>query len=564
VLAFSRWGPVFRVDVSKLPDPADAMRLVFHDGMWGATLHRFDGDLSRFSDFDRDVRSLPFRVLGRPPERVAVLGSAGGREILNALYFGAKQVTGVELSPLTLSLLTEVFADYTGRLQRRPGVRLLTGEARAFLSRDASRYDLIHLVAPRTHAAMNAASSAAFLLSESYLFTAEMLVESLEHLDDEGILCAQFGEWAYEEQPLRTARYLSTAREAFWRLGVGEIGRHVMVGTSASFVPISTVLLKKTPFTDAQVKRFLAQIEVVPGSAARYAAGRVFHRGAVSEVLARGRRPLERWFMEQPYDLRPVSDDAPFFWHFRSFRQVLRELPEPFEVRDADVGVGERLLLVLLLVSAIFAAVCLLLPFAAARDRWAALPRKGRSAAYFASVGLGFMIYEICLIQKLTLLLGYPTYSLSVTLATLLVSAGLGSLATSRYAQHRGAPLALFAALLAWTLLARHALGPLIGGCLAAPLYLRIAFAVLWVAPLGIVLGGFLPLGLAVLRGLASRPSEAVAWGWAVSGFAAVVGSVLTTMLSMSFGFQAVFLIGLGTYALAVAALRMLAGRPAA
>jgi hypothetical protein len=44
------------------------------------------------------------------------------------------------------------------------------------------------------------------------------------------------------------------------------------------------------------------------------------------------------------------------------------------------------------------------------------------------------------------------------------------------------------------------------------------------------------------------------AWGWAINGLFSVIGSVLTTILSMSFGFRAVQLATLAVYAVAVPA----------
>ena len=48
-------------------------------------------------------------------------------------------------------------------------------------------------------------------------------------------------------------------------------------------------------------------------------------------------------------------------------------------------------------------------------------------------LGMGFMFLEVTLIQRLTLFLGYPTHSLSVTLFALLVSTGVGSGLSTRY-----------------------------------------------------------------------------------------------------------------------------------
>jgi len=75
-----------------------------------------------------------------------------------------------------------------------------------------------------------------------------------------------------------------------------------------------------------------------------------------------------------------------------------------------------------------YAAVFLLAPFFAVRRKWRALPAKGTSAVYFAALGLGFMFFEITMIQRLVQFLGYPTYSLTVTLAAILLSTGVGAL----------------------------------------------------------------------------------------------------------------------------------------
>src|SRR5690606_4711674 len=136
---------------------------------------------------------LPFRVLGdEPPARELIIGSAGGQEILTSLYFKAPNIEAVELNPVTTSLLTDHFADYTGHLPERPEVHLTQGDGRSYLARQDGQYDLVWFVAPDSYAATNAASSGAFVLSESYLYTKEMIKETLEHLTDDGIMVVQF------------------------------------------------------------------------------------------------------------------------------------------------------------------------------------------------------------------------------------------------------------------------------------------------------------------------------------------------------------------------------------
>ena len=61
----------------------------------------------------------------------------------------------------------------------------------------------------------------------------------------------------------------------------------------------------------------------------------------------------------------------------------------------------------------------------------------------------------------------------------------------------------------------------------------------------------FMPLGLGAVAGLTDHPPEYVAWGWAVNGFASVIGAVLTTILAMTFGFQVVLVLALVVYLVA-------------
>ncbi len=50
-----------------------------------------------------------------------------------------------------------------------------------------------------------------------------------------------------------------------------------------------------------------------------------------------------------------------------------------------------------------------------------------KSGFYFVCLGAGFMLVEIAQLQRLTILLGNPTYSLSTVMFSLLLASGLGS-----------------------------------------------------------------------------------------------------------------------------------------
>jgi predicted membrane-bound spermidine synthase len=555
-ILFSSWSSVFRVDVMEHTETNHAL---VHDGFMGAILKRFDGDLSAVQDFEVDIRSLPYSVL-KPDSKVLIIGAAGGHEIVASLYFGAGRITAVELNPVSVSVLTNHFADYSGRIAMNSRVDLINDEGRSFLQRDTNEYDLIWFVAPDSYSALNAASSGAFVLSESYLYTVEMIEESLRHLSDDGVICAQFGEFNFEEKPNRTTRYLATAREALGRLGTDSFGDHVIMSTAPVIFTAATILLKKSPFEPDEVARFLERNAKIEESEVWHAGGVSLpdsRRHPVNDVISLSASALARWHREYPYNVRPVTDDAPFFWHFVRFRDALmRPWGQNPVFWDPEDATGERMLLTLLAFAAAFAGVFLLLPLVLVRHTWREIPHKANAAVYFAGLGLGFMFFEVVLIQKLTLFLGYPTYSLTVTLFSLLIFSGIGSLLSTRYRSRRNRALwRLLAALAVLTLGYQFGVGWLVDAFGGVPLVGRALLTVLLLAPLGLCLGAFMPIGLGTLASLTEHDQEYVAWGWAVNGFFSVVSSVLATILSMAFGFPVVLLLALAVYAAGVTAL---------
>lgn len=551
----SRWSPVFRVDVIPEIRGNPSMFLV-HDGLPGSAMRRFDGDFSRLTAFETNERSFPFRLLA-PEPKVAIIGSAGGHEILVSLYFGASHVTGVELNPVTIDLLRHRFADYTGRIAYHPKVTLLNAEGRAFLESSPERYDLVWFVAPDSYAAMNAATSGAFVLAESYLYTVEMVETALDHLAPGGLVCAQFGEIDFDGQPNRTTRYVVTAREALRRLGVTDPARHLLVASVPGFgtMQTSTVMIRRTPFTAEEIARFKEATAAIPGARLHFAWTEPPDAQPFDSVLTLEEAALPAWHAQHRFLVGAIEDDSPFFWHFVSFRDAL------FGAHgNVEEGFGERVLVILIVAATVLGGAFLLLPLVVIRATWRAIPHKTSTAVYFAALGLGFMFIEVSLIQRLTLFLGYPTHSLTVTLFALLLSTGVGSLLSERaMGAWPRAVVAYGVALLALVVFYETALTPIVRAGIGWPFPIRVAATVLLLAPLGLCLGAFMPLGLHAVAGATEHREAFVAWAWAVNGFFSVVSSVLATVLSMVIGFAGVMACGAALYVVGIAALLRLA-----
>jgi hypothetical protein len=176
-----------------------------------------------------------------------------------------------------------------------------------------------------------------------------------------------------------------------------------------------------------------------------------------------------------------------------------------------------------------------------------------RYLLYFLSLGIGFMLIEISFVQKYVLVLGYPTYSLSVTIFSLLVFASLGAwLSRSGWGRPRAFLTGLLLVTVALICIEVSILPFLRERLIAAPLTVRIAVTVLLQLPLGVALGMYFPTGVELIRRAAPR---LVPWAWAVNGVASVVSSVLAVILGMTIGFSGVALVAAAVYVAGTGAL---------
>ncbi|MFM7686905.1 MAG: hypothetical protein ACKPDI_13420 [Actinomycetota bacterium] len=548
------WGAVFRVDAVDLGD----LKVLHHDGLWGSSIWRYDGTSATTDRFLTDNRQIPYAALADAPN-VLIIGAAGGNEIMASLTYGAARVDAVELNPVTVDLLRNTFAEYSGRVVEDPRVNYVQGDGRTFLARSDDRYDLIWFVAPDSYAASNAATSGAFVLSESYLYTKQMIQTAFDQLSDGGMVVAQFGDFAFDRRPTRTARYITTARAAL-RGRVDTFRDHIglIVNSGENDLErVSTIMLFRGQPETAAIERVQQALANVPNATAKYLPGVVREEGLTSDLITGEDHDVSIIVENYPFLIGPIDDDRPFFWHFSSFGTVLGDWTRTFE--DNEIAIGERLLLVLVGVACVVAALFLWLPFGLTRRRGQPVKVRGRWMlfVYFACLGLGFMLIEISMIQRFALLLGFPTLSLSVSLFTVLIATAVGA----RYSAvvQRKAPFGLPAAtgaLMAVSLLYMAVATPITDAALAWPQWARIATVVALLFPVGLLLGVFLPSGIDAALASAG-PDETVrgrlvAWCWAVNGFFSVIGSSATTILSMSVGFNRALLVGLALYVVAV------------
>jgi len=209
---------------------------------------------------------------------------------------------------------------------------------------------------------------------------------------------------------------------------------------------VATFILKKSPFTPAEVARLhevagrlgfdVLYAPDAGATAARNSAGdeSPFSTQPAKDVVVDGastgdyarliRAPdREQFYASYRSDVRPTSDDRPFFFH-------TTKLANQFDVafgKSMLFGNGLSALMTLLGISAALVALFVIGPLALA-DRGQARPRGWFAwLVYFGALGAGFMLIEVSVLQRFVLLLGHPVYSLTVTLFSLLLGTGLGA-----------------------------------------------------------------------------------------------------------------------------------------
>jgi hypothetical protein len=207
------------------------------------------------------------------------------------------------------------------------------------------------------------------------------------------------------------------------------------------------------------------------------------------------------------------------------------------------------ILLVTLVQAIVLSFLFILVPLLLRRRTGTRIGRHGWSLAYFALLGLGFILVELVYIQKYMIVVGGPARAMSVTLFAILVFGGLGAFSSRRIGlrSRRGLAVAVGVVTLV-VALSIASLSVALPWLLGLDFAGRLFFGILALAPVSFALGFPFPLGI---RSLERSAPELVPWAWAGNACLTVVGSILCQIVSISAGFSVALLLALGCYALA-------------
>jgi hypothetical protein len=223
-------------------------------------------------------------------------------------------------------------------------------------------------------------------------------------------------------------------------------------------------------------------------------------------------------------DISPVRDDMPF----------------PYNVYKEKKEVLKILKIVALLSLIIFIPVLILMIKKYSSHKLILLEH----SLFFISVGFGFMLVEIVLMQFFQRFIGIPIYSVIITLGALLFFSGVGSLISSGWSK-KFTLAAIFTIPLMIFLYYTY-LDGIFNYFAASSFNVRIAAGVGLMIPLSVMMG--IPFPKAMEKIKKEISNEYATLMYAISGAAGTFATTLALFLNVTYGFSFTFIVGMAAY----------------
>jgi hypothetical protein len=294
------------------------------------------------------------------------------------------------------------------------------------------------------------------------------------------------------------------------------------------------LILKKTPFSMREVEQMSAAsnvngVRVIFAPYSDPLLESVFDPILVS--LERGNVNLDEFIKAAlnhfKLDLRPPTDDRSFFYQFQA-------------------GVPKILIPAFFTFSIL--ATVISSKYFQSRNHAKINVNKKRSYMlyYFSSLGIGFMMIELSLIQKFILFLGLPTLAISTIICSLLLSMGIGGFFSKMWknpiALSKKSSLGVFVMALLYV----YALPSLLNIMFRYELFIRLIASFFLIFPIGILMGVLFPTGIRIMEHFSYE--DDIAWMWGFNSLFSVIGSIVVVMINLPYGFSASLILGGAIY----------------
>jgi len=511
--------------------------------------------------------AAPYSMITQPD--VLLVNLSGGINANVAIYNGARSIDITEPSPEIIRLLRDdpSVSRFTGNLLDKDLINVIRGEGRSHCVNNENFYDLIELSLVDS---VGLTDSGGYAVHEDFKYTVEAFKDYFTGLRDGGILSVTV--WDRLNPPRNVPRLLNTIIRAMNEAGFENPEKCLY--SFGLLRSTSTILVKKGAFTPRDlndlnkfIKKCSFELFYAPGAdlplrdfdilMASYRDQFVdsgaekekretitnadMYRTVIPLFFAGKAKKIEDAYI---FDIRPITDPRPYYTGFLKMGKLSMYLDQ---LRDISEEWGYLLLFAMLIQACIFGLIVILIPVIGKR-RTLFNRRRGTIGVifYFAGLGLGYMLIEIYLIQRLAVFLSNPTYSTSMVITVMLISSALGNITSGLLKRFRTFIVPAACVLIAGGLLF-YIFG--LSGFLAlfhsSSMVTRFLISALIIAPPAFFMGVPYPNGLDSLQ--ETKP-HLLPWAWGMNGGLSLVGSAMARLLSVSSGFPVLLKLGIAIY----------------
>ena len=509
--------------------------------------------------------AAPYTMTSRPD--VLLVNLNGGINVNMALYNGAKSIDIAEPSSEMIRLLRddENVSWFTGNLLNTENVRLIHGEGRSVCVDNKEKYDLIEISLVDS---VGLTDSGGYAVHEDFKYTVEAFREYFDGLKEGGVLSVTV--WDRLNPPRHVLRLLNTIILAMQETGFKKPEQSLY--SFGLLRSTTTILVKKgnfnardindlntfvkncsfelfyAPDTDLPLRdidilltNYRHQFENMDNVQAESITNADMYRTVIPRFFAGESAKLESGYI---FDIRPIKDSRPYYTGFLKTDSMALYLDQ---LKDISEEWGYLLLFAMLIQACIFGFMVIVIPVIV-RRKSLFQRRRGTLGVifYYAGLGLGYMLIEIYLIQRLSIFLSNPTYSSSIVITIMLIFSALGNITSSSLKRFRvfvvpGACAFIVICYLFYI----FGLDGFLASFRSASFMTRVLTSILIIAPAAFFMGIPYPNGLDTLQ---ENKPHLLPWAWGMNGGLSLVGGAMARLLSVSSGFPVLLRVGIITY----------------
>lgn len=508
-ILYTEWDGFARTDVVTFGEN-DTRRIVTINGSANASMLKWDGTEESVSYLKKDPGFLPY-LMGEVYD-VAIIGAGGGKDVVQALIGGAKNIDAIEINQSAINAVKSM-GDYNGFIYDQPEVNVIVGEGRSILANSDKKYDIIF-----ASLVMTGTSEAGYAMAESYIYTEEAFDIYYDLLKPNGKLVFIAHDSSDMYKIINTAYKTLQSND----VSTESIKDHMIVGIESVFhgevemmhSPL-VVVKKDNVFNQDEISittEFFENNTILP-----------FHLGDLNEnsyvsFLSNEDVTLQDVYRGTEMNIVPATDNSPYFYNFNKGIS---------DVFIAIIGIISMILIIFII--------------------YIKKERAMKPSIHFSLLGIVFMLVEVGLIQILTLYLEHPTLAFTVTVASLLIGAGIGSYFSNckfwftKKERHRGAlgiALSLsLTLLLLWNFKNEF---------LSSDIWIKSIISFIISVGNGFFMGMLFPYSIQKVKRMGKQNLIPLLYG--VNGIFSVLGSVLAIILSMQFGINFTLISGVMIY----------------